>query len=226
MKIVPLPPPAPVARSPSGTEPSRPFEDFLDSAYAFTELGMFGHGGDRPADPGPVTCRGPIAEEPAGAPIPEPETGGEAVEPVMIPHARAFARHLEPAPAEARRIGRAAAPLPRTKSPQPTGELPPPEPAPERPEPEAAAPIRRARRPLPPPPRSEVSLIVSEQGGQVALVAAAPRLDPETRATLRRLVREILARSGLRLAYFQLNGAPVAADSLDTTGGSHGTRSG
>ena len=224
MKIVPLPPPAPVARAPAPAEPTRPFEEELDAACAFTELGMFGRGGGKPADPGrgPDTCRGPVAEEPIPAPIPEP--GEEAIEPAMIAHGRAFSRDPAPAPPEARRIGRAAAP-PRAKPPMPTGELPPPQPAPEHEEQEATARARRTRRPHQQPPRSDVSLIVTEKDGQIGLVAAAPRLDPETRAALRRLVRDILARSGLGLAYFQLNGTPVAADSLIIPGGFDGTRS-
>ncbi|HEV2818515.1 MAG TPA: hypothetical protein VGW40_14980 [Allosphingosinicella sp.] len=223
MKIGPLPPPAPVARAPAAAEPARPFEEFFDAAYAFTELGMFGHGGGKDAPPGPGTCRGPAVEEPAAAPPATPEILERTIEPAMIPHARALSRH--PAPAEVRPIGRSRAATPaRAKPLMPAGELPPPEPAPEGPEREAEARTRRTGR-RPPTPRSDVSLIVTEKDGRVELVAAAPRLDPETRAALRRLVRDILARSGLSLAYFQLNGAPVATDSLDSTGGSHGTRS-
>jgi len=225
MKIGPFPPPAPAALPASPAEPSRPFEDFLDTAYGFAELGMFGHGGGKAAEsgpgpgpgPGPGTCRGPASAEPL------PPAAGEerAAEPAAIPHARAFSPR--PAPGEAHRAAASRAPAPARAKPQlPAGELPPP--GPETDEPEAAMPVRRAARRLP-PPRSDVSLIVTEKDGRVELVAAAPKLDPETRAALRRLVREILARSGLGLAYFQLNGTPVAADSLDIPGGFHGTRS-
>jgi len=223
MKIAPLPPQPPVARPPSAGEPSRPFEDFLDTAYAFADLGMFGHGGAKAPAPGPGTCRGPTTAAPAPAPAALPEAAAATEEPAMIPHARAMA--VRPLPAELHASGRSRGPSPARAKPQmPAGELPAPQPAPEEAEPEGAALVRRAARRLP-SPRSDVSLTVSEKDGKVALVAAAPRLDPETRAALRRLVREILARSGLSLSHFQLNGAPVAADSLDIPGGFHGTRS-
>ena len=155
--------------------------------------------------------------------MPPENEDGAAAEPAMIAHARAFSPR--PVPAEALRAGGSHGAAPARAKPQlPAGELPPPEPAPDEPAQEAAAPVRRAARGLP-PPRSDVSLIVTEKDGRVELVAAAPKLDPETRAALRRLVREILARSGLGLAHFQLNGAPVAADSLDIPGGFHGPRS-
>lgn len=224
MKIGPLPPQAPTARPPSPAGPSRPFEDFLDTAYAFTELGMFGHGRGKASEPEPRSgpCRGPAPAEQAAA-LPTASPGEAAPEPTMIPHARAFSAH--PARDAAHPAGKRTPPAARSKGQLPAGELPAPERAADEAGPDAPAAARRTVRRLP-PPRSAVSLIVTEKDGRVELVAAAPKLDPETRAALRRLVRDILARSGLALAHFQLNGAPVAPDSLDSTGGSHGTRSG
>jgi hypothetical protein len=65
---------------------------------------------------------------------------------------------------------------------------------------------------------------MSEKDGAVELVAAGPALDPQSCAMLRRLAREILARSGLELAKFHLNGVLLAPDSITLIGGSHGTR--
>jgi hypothetical protein len=59
----------------------------------------------------------------------------------------------------------------------------------------------------------------------VSLVVGQGLLDPEQSAEARRLAAHILAESGLALAYFQLNGAPVGPDSTGKKGGSHGTRS-
>jgi hypothetical protein len=86
----------------------------------------------------------------------------------------------------------------------------------------AVATARRANQTR--PPRADVSLIMREKDGAVALIAAGPALDPQACALLRRLARAILARSGLDLAQFHLNGVPLAPDSMIMIGGSHGTR--
>jgi hypothetical protein len=86
----------------------------------------------------------------------------------------------------------------------------------------AAATARPANRA--PPPQSDVSLIIAERDGGIELVAAGPALDPQACALLRRLARAILARNGLALAQFHLNGVPLAPDSTIMIGGSHGTR--
>jgi hypothetical protein len=94
--------------------------------------------------------------------------------------------------------------------------------APEADERPAAAPVRlrltESRR------RDVVSLTLREQSGAVEIVAAGGPVDAESRLHLRRLIEAMLSRSGLVLAHFQLNGAPVAPDFLSRAGGTHGTR--
>lgn len=69
------------------------------------------------------------------------------------------------------------------------------------------------------------SVILREDNGQAEIIVGSPDRDPAARLALRRLVETLLARSGLTLAQFQLNGAPVAPDFLGRTGGSDGSRS-
>lgn len=88
---------------------------------------------------------------------------------------------------------------------------------------EAPAPASPARS-RPAAKASAVSLMLREVNGAAEVIAAAPAADPDARQSLRRLVGEILARSGLTLVQFHLNGAPLAPDFLGKTGGSHGSR--
>ena len=87
------------------------------------------------------------------------------------------------------------------------------------------APVRPTRpRPRPQPQRPGISLTLHEADGAVEIIAGAPPIDPQTRAQLRRLIEAILARNGLSLAQFQLNGAPLASDLSGRRGGTYGTR--
>jgi hypothetical protein len=65
-------------------------------------------------------------------------------------------------------------------------------------------------------------VVIAERSGQLYVAAAAPPLDGDGRALLRRLVRDILAGRSLRLEDFQLNGVPLGTDFQDITGGSNG----
>jgi hypothetical protein len=91
---------------------------------------------------------------------------------------------------------------------------------------EVAEPAARSARPMrrqsgsgPP-----LHLILREENGTITIVAGSPAMDPESRMLLRRLAEAMLARRGLALAYFQLNGALLAPISLSSGGGLHGTR--
>jgi hypothetical protein len=235
MRIGPaLPPPAgtqlPLA---AGAEPGRPFEDFVDGgigpgrAFGFTELGMFGRE-ERPHGPAPApasppdkppleACTAVIAMESLDEPADRPAAAPPA------PAASAAEPGQRPTPVLATPAGRPHAPLVRTgpadsglASPAPQS-IPADEDVPS--SPATARPIVRAQR-----PRADISLLISEKDRGVALVAAGPALDPEGCALLRRLARAILARSGLALVEFHLNGVALAPDSMTMIGGSHGTR--
>jgi hypothetical protein len=137
-----------------------------------------------------------------------------------------------PVPVESVVLGRASAatmpPLTESLSPEPrqTGAPGGRMPAPAAEEPEEAPAAARAVRPRPTESRRAdgANLTLREQGGAVEIVAAGGPMDAESRLHLRRLVEAMLSRSGLVLAHFQLNGAPVAPDFLDKAGGTHGTR--
>jgi hypothetical protein len=237
-----LPPPAatqlplPAAKQlplPAGAEPGRPFEDFVDGgigpgrAFGFTELGMFGRE-EQPHGPAPAPASPPgkppleactavmpmvSLDEPADRPAaPSPAPAASAAEPgqrptrvLLTPEGRPHAPLVRTGPAESS----LASPAPRS--------IPADEDVPS--SPPTARPIVRAQ-----PPRADVSLLISEKDGGVALVAAGPALDPESCALLRRLARAILARSGLALVQFHLNGVALAPASMTMIGGSHGTR--
>jgi hypothetical protein len=197
-----------------------------ERAFTFAEFGMFGRerlpgGPAEEAAPGASPARPRLAllpvesldlppadraADPAASAPPAPEPGQRPVRPET----------LREAAASRGAAVRAASPKALKAAPSPAT------PAADEEDDTGVAPARRpsAR----PQPRQDVSLILREQDGGVELVAAAPALDPEIAAALRRLARAILARSGLELAHFQLNGVSLAPDSTKTVGGSHGTR--
>lgn len=221
MKIGPTPPPL---GSPGGLPDRSPVR-----AEGFTELGMFGLSRAQAA-PAQKAAKRPTA--------PQSQSSGEA----DLSLARPDARRVDPLPGRIRvptmPAGEERAdpptPAPRGSTALPLGDglcSDPPFPssadtegssAPEGAATEAAA---GPRNPREAPRAPGVSLILRETEGGAQIIAAAPGADLESRLALRRLVEAMLARSGLTLAQFQLNGAPVAPDFLGTTGGSNGTRS-
>lgn len=227
MKIVtPLPPPVlPRQDGPSDTAAG---PRSARSTFGFDELGVFGLKQQQPIpdkDGGRTPkCPEPVPSDPGKAPGPQVGTS--------LPLDINAGRHSSPSP------------LP--KPDRPLIHADPGEPRPQ-PEPhmveigaagelveielsvESSASVRTDEAPEA-SPRTQVTrpgfnLQLAEKGGQVSIAASAPPLDGEGRALLRRLVREILADRGLRLADFQLNGVPLAADFPYVTGGSHGSRS-
>lgn len=225
-------PPGPGPEAPEASqsgEPARPSTDFLaeseSRAARFTELGMFGMSGAVAAPPGRAS---------GGNPAPDPQ----AV-PASLARGTALTLSETPPPPTDFLDSR----LDSGKSV--TCELPGPVPVktvagkpctlpgdaldPFVPEAEervdAEAPVRPNRpRPRPQPQRPGVSLTLRETDGLVEIIAGAPPIDSETRAQLRRLIEAILARNGLSLAQFQLNGAPLAPDLSGRRGGTYGTR--
>jgi hypothetical protein len=229
MKIAPEPPsPVPARPAPPAAGPARPFIEFLADpearAAGFAEFGMFGRTHAQsgpepvpialaiPADPPPRTPVPPALAAPGTAPD---EVGVKPAAPAPLPSSkpcdlpRALADKAKPGeacslPAEAPGRTRGA-----DRRARPEGA------------PRAAQPKPRLRQAAPKP---GPSLAMREADGAVEIVAGAPPIDPEARVQLRRLVEAILARSGLALAQFQLNGAPLAPDNLGRIGGTHGTR--
>jgi hypothetical protein len=198
-------------------------------AEGFAELGMFGLSRNQAA---PAGRAGKRAVEP------QSQSSGE----VDVTLARPKARQADPLSGRIRvptmATGEERADLPAA-APRPSKALPPSESlssdplflpsadieggaAPEAAATEAAAGPPNAREASRAP---GMSLILRETEGGAQIIATAPGADLESRLALRRLVEAMLARSGLTLAQFQLNGAPVAPDFLGTTGGSYGTRS-
>lgn len=233
MKIGPPPPPPPAERAalPAG-EPARDFADYLGEAPAraagFAELGMFGLTRAQAA-PRPVSVR-PVPAGAAGPPstLPVPETEASGAPPVGVGDVPAGKGTPLPSDAPAICALPRAAPAKAGTAEicslpgEATGKVVEIESC-EGPQ----APPRAVRLRLLQAGRDTgITLALREQDGAVEIFTRAPRIDPETRAQLRRLVEAILARSGLRLAQFKLNGAPVAPDSLGRIGGRHGTRTG
>jgi hypothetical protein len=235
-----LPPPAatqlplPAATQlplPAGAEPGRPFEDFVDGgigpgrAFGFTELGMFGRE-EQPQAPAPASPpdKPPFEACTAAMPI---ESLDESIDRPAAPSPAPATSAAEPGQRPTRVLAPPEAgphaPLVRTAPADSCLASPGPHSIPaDEDAPPSLATARRIVRAQ--PPRAGVSLIMSEADGGVALVAAGPALDPESCALLRRLARAILARSGLELVQFHLNGVALAPDSMTMIGGSHGTR--
>lgn len=229
MKVGPAPPPPDPARlAAPPTAPSRPFADFLAQpsarAAGFSELGMFGRN-QAQAEPTPGAAREP--PPPAAPPRPIPDLpapvgeipwlgAGESPAPsAALPFTEPVTCALpRPAPvkAEPGQIcslpGETAGSPPAAEDPAPTEALP------------RAARLRLRQAAL----KAGVNIVVYEHDGAVQIVAGGPPLDAQSRAHLRRLAETLLAPRGLRLAQFQLNGAPLAPDSLGRTGGTNGTR--
>jgi hypothetical protein len=221
MKIGPTPPPL---GSPGGL-PDRS----AVRAEGFAELGMFGLSRAQAAPAGRAAKR---------AAAPQSQSCGEA----DLTLARPKPRQANPLPGRIRvptmPAGEERADLtpsaPRTSNALPSSDGLCPDPllprpagteggaAPEGTATEAAA---GPRSPREAPRAPGVSLIMRETDGGAEIIATAPGADLESRLALRRLVEAMLARSGLTLAQFQLNGAPVAPDFLGKTGGPDGTRS-
>ncbi len=227
MKIAPEPPrPTPERPAPPGGEPARPFTDFLaepeSRAARFTELGMFGLS-RASAAPSPG---GGDAAPPVGPAQPEevPSPAARSTAPVTVSETPAVQAPLDsPGPVTCE------LPLPTSAKAETDRTCTLPGEAPgHRQEADGdfgpEGPTRTSRaRPRRPAPRAGVSLTVREADGAIEIIAGAPPIDPETRAQLRRLIEAILARNGLALAQFQLNGAPLAPDLSGRRGGIHGT---
>ena len=233
MKIGPaLPPPAAMPiPSAMDAQPGQPFEDFLGGgaapgrAVAFAQFGMFGRdeqaqGPSQVLPPGRHAvdaCKAFIPIESLDRPIDAPQALSPAPAPSTVDPGQ------RPAPILATPETRPHVPTASTASVDPG--LPSLFSEPASTDEDTASPVATARRAnRSQAPQADVSLIMSEKDGAVELVAAGPQLDPQTGAMLRRLARAILARSGLDLAKFHLNGAPIAPDSTIMIGGSHGTR--
>lgn len=199
-------------------------------AAPFADLGMFGRKAAPP--PGVSDIRAPGTDlrysgtqsSSEIAPVPVPSTGATA-EPAMGSAAPDSIR-IQPelaGPDELAAPKRGTDPLRSTETPSP---------------PAAEAPIaeihgedavstepmaRSARsRPRPSSPGSPVSLTLREENGAVAIVAGTTPIDRDSRILLRRLVEAMLARSGLSLARFELNGAPVEQFASLQKGASNG----
>jgi hypothetical protein len=231
MKIGPEPPPpVPAWPAPPAAEPATPFTEFLADSEAraagFAELGMFGRNRAQ-SGPGPAPAPAANPGDPppptrALATLPEDGTATQLARvnrtaPAPLPSSQPPLCDLPDAPAIKAKPAEACS-LP-TEAPGRTrgadrraGPAGP-----------ARSPTPRAR-PRQDAPRTAVNLAIRETDGAVEIVAGAPPIDPEARVQLRRLIEAILARSGLALAQFQLNGAPLAPDNLGKTGGTHGTR--
>lgn len=224
------PPPPPFLPLPRQEEPARPHGDRRDArgTFGFDELGVFGLGRRQPAGGGEggrkLGCPMPDGPAPDGklqrsapdkAPLPNP-----AAPPTPGP----AGRRLQPPP------------LPRPMIGQDT-----PKPEPQRVEiGDGGHPLEIALETIPEPAtegkgttdtrrpapvrETAASVVVSDKDGRLTVTVGSAPLDGEGRALLKRLVREILAGRGLALADFKLNGTSLAADFLDMTGGSHGTR--
>jgi hypothetical protein len=233
MKIVPgLPAPDPSRPVAQRDGVERPFSSYLGAderrgagrTFGFSELGMFGHGGGRPAcAPGEAATH---AAEPAreeGSSPPRVATPPD--EPTR--HALAAAHNPAAQFTDTKVFGSAARVPPRTGEPPATTGAMRAETAggaadAKAPE-QATRPMRPAFRTA--TPKSGPSLTFFEKDGAVELLVRTPDADPETRSALRRLVRSILARSGLSLARLRLNGASVALHPTITSGDPNGTRS-
>jgi hypothetical protein len=212
MKIGLPPPPLP----PGSGAPSE------GRAARFCERGMFGL---RLAVEASRAALGTPRQLP---PRPAAETGRDRQFP-PLPDGRSEAAPVQIDAFAGGQAAAAAAPPgtePASPEPTPASTLAAPAPGPAAAESDetaaAAPPVRpRAREN---PRRDMVSLTLREQNGAVEIVAAGGPVDAESRLHLRRLVEAMLSRSGLVLAHFQLNGAPVAPDFLSRVGGTHGTR--
>jgi len=223
MKIGPAPPPPLPARQ------SRPVSDLAGGSGAraarFSEFGMFGLNEPPPlrppgTPPAPAVARCPTPPTRAGlerppTPADPPTVSVEAaLDRLCLPSSEATAR--PPLHDPAVKATEQACSLPEEAAVKAVeiDDCAGPEAPPRPPQP-------RLRQP---PPGPAVSLTLREENGAVEIVAGSSPIDPESRVLLRRLVEAMLARSGLALAHFQLNGAPLAPDSLGRRGGSHGTR--
>jgi len=226
MKVVSaLPKPVPPARGGPDAAPSRPFADFVaepaSRAAGFAELGMFGRNraqaAAQPTVPSPAV--GPVATaEPSPAARPAPRTvsvvdiGGSAPERPPLPSNQSAA----PATFRISAVKETAvdpcnlaeeAPRDIEDRAHPGDDSRP-----------ARVRVRQDMR------KPQPALAMHEADGVVTLAAGGTPIDPEARSQLRRLVAAILARSGLTLAQFHLNGTPVAPDHLGQGGGTHGPR--
>lgn len=203
--------------------PDRP----TDQAAGFEELGMFGLARSKaaPKSDQPPTLKSGAGREQAGElqtlRCPPALSGKPSKSPTPRPGG-AHADNPSPRPALKSLGPNAAAPVIDGDGATSTPATPDATVATAEGEAAAGAPVRRA---VPrPATQATVSLTLHEQDGMVEIVAAAPSIDPEARLELRRLIQDLLSRSGLALAHFQLNGAPLGPDSQAKTGGSHGTR--
>jgi hypothetical protein len=231
MKIGPEPlPPVPARPAPPAAEPARPFAEFLADtaarAAAFAELGMFGRNRAQSGPgPAPAATGNPGDPPPLTRTLPALPEDGTATQLARV-------NRSAPAPLPSSRPPPCDLPdAPSIKAkPAETCSLPTEAPGRTRGADRRAGPAGSARsstpraRPRQDAPRTAINLALRETDGAVEIVAGAPPIDPEARVQLRRLVEAILARSGLALAQFQLNGAPLAPDNLGKTGGTHGTR--
>lgn len=223
MKIGPTPPPPGWPRGLPDRSPAR--------ADGFTELGMFGLSGAQSSPKAPAERRV------RAVPQPQPSEQAEVAVPASEP------RLADPLPCRipvVTPVKERRTDMPAPKGPTitlvPVGDGLAPDPiyprppeadggaGPEAPVAEAGAPAMPTRQ-GPPAPAPTVNLILRETAAGAEVVAAAPATDPQSRLALRRLIETMLARTGLTLAQFQLNGAPVAPDFLGKTGESHGSRS-
>lgn len=211
-------------------EPARPSTDFLaepeSRAARFTELGMFGLS---------RTVAAPPTGGTGGKPLPDPQalpatlargTAPAALSETPPPAADLLDSRLVPGkPVTCELPGPVRVKADSGKPCALPGDAPGPivREGDERADNEV--PVRPTRtRPRPQPQRPGISLTLHEADGAVEIIAGAPPIDPETRAQLRRLIEAILARNGLSLAQFQLNGAPLASDLSGRRGGTYGTR--
>lgn len=194
-------------------------------ADRFDALGMFGLSRARAA---PVdSTEGPLRmQTPAGASkdaaYRRPPDQAEAPLPGRLPCATTSpAKTAQPCLPSATKVGETPSRITSGDIPnRPAPALDPDEEiAPEQIGSDAAPPLRAPARP------AAGGLVLYEENGVAEVTAGLSDVDPNTQLALRRIIAQILARSGLVLTQFQLNGAPVAPDFLAKIGGSDGSRS-
>lgn len=211
MKILP----APLFPGRAGAQPSDAAaiaaERSDSQAARFADFGMFGAKEKKPES-------GHAALPVPPGPVPETSSARSGTRPAEA--AGPPVRFATPVPDPLlRRVGsdpsahplRHAPAMPRPGEPGPPAETAPA--TPEIIEDEAAAetgPPSPERRHRPEPPIPSVRLTVHEENGVVELIAGSGPIDADSRVLLRRLVEAMLARSGLALAHFRINGARVA----------------
>ena len=85
------------------------------------------------------------------------------------------------------------------------------------------APLHARPRPLP-QSKLGLCLILSDQEGQLEIVAGGPPLEPEARRRALRLAGETAASFGLTIGHYSLNGVSLASARDGAIGRFHGTR--